>query len=183
MRARSSSSPQLRPSPRALISPSEPSFSKEDAYDGQPVESLLRGARCETRWGEPGAPAASLKAGSSSLGTAGNTPDDFEALQIGDDDLRVESRLRLRRHTTALAQLQKRECASGSMFAAERRAWCADSSPSSRRRSEEITSAAPLEARIAGALGATLSFRTQRRRISASCPSATHRRAPRRRRP
>jgi len=132
----------------------------ETSYDGQPVESLLRGARMLNAMGRAGRACRESEGWIFLAQHRREHPDDFEALQIGDDDLRVESRLASEDALTALAQLE-------AQVRAEEDVVFADAAREINDFiafvwfvlvAEESLGRTPLEARIAGALGATLGF-------------------------
>jgi DEAD/DEAH box helicase len=80
----------------------------ETRYEEQPVESLLRGARMLNAMGRAGRACRESEGWIFLAQNRRETPNDFDALQVGDDDLRVESRLASTEALEALALFEER---------------------------------------------------------------------------
>jgi hypothetical protein len=80
----------------------------ETTYEGQPVEALLRGARMLNAMGRAGRACRESEGWVFLTQQREERRGDFDALQVGDDDLRVDSRLASEEALRALAELEDR---------------------------------------------------------------------------
>jgi hypothetical protein len=80
----------------------------ETQYEGQPVESLLRGARMLNAMGRAGRACRESEGWIFLAQHRAEAPNDFDALRVGDDDLVVESRLTSDDALAALTALDER---------------------------------------------------------------------------